>query len=483
MAEQREAEIGAGSAPGGRKKRKSERPPQSAADASFNQALERHRKGDLERAETLYRAAIQADPTNASAWSNLGVLYRNTDRLEASVAVNRKAVELAPDRAALRNNLANALHDSGRFAAAEPYRRALLIEDPTNPLRLRDLAATLRAIDRHEDVITLVDAAEADGVADEECRLQRGFSNLMLGRYRAGFADFEARFAGGEVTLPKLALPRWTGGPVEGKRVLVTAEQGFGDAVLMARFLPRLKAMGAHVTLFAKRPLRRLFSGLEGVDAVVERVEAGSQFDLFTPNMSLPHLVGMPEDAPPPAPRLTVPEDSRARAAELVAPFRDRFRIGIVWTGSLTYRGNRRRSVTPEHFLGLAAMPGVQLFSLYKGDAHADFLASGAAGAIVDACGADRDFADSAAVAEAMDLMITTDTGIVHVAASLGLPVWNLLSAEGFWLYGRGERTPWYPSMRLFRQARMGEWGELFARVEAAVEAERAARDGAGGGA
>jgi hypothetical protein len=183
--------------------------------------------------------------------------------------------------------------------------------------------------------------------------------------------------------------------------------------------------------------------------------------------MSLPHLVGTPKDgSPPPAPRLTIPGDSRERARQIVAAFRERFRIGVVWTGSLTYKSNNRRSVSPESFLGLARIPGVQLFSLYKGDAHGDFLASGMNGLIVDACGKDRDFADSAAIIDEMDLMITTDTAVVHIAASLGKPVWNLLSHESFWLYGLGETTPWYPSMRLFRQDRQGDWEELFARVE-----------------
>jgi hypothetical protein len=120
----------------------------------------------------------------------------------------------------------------------------------------------------------------------------------------------------------------------------------------------------------------------------------------------------------------------------------------------------------------------VQLFSLYKGDAHDAFLDSGMAGLVVDACGADRDFADSAAVIAEMDLMITTDSAVVHVAASLGKPVWNLLAWEGYWLYGEAETTPWYPSMRLFRQPRPGDWEALFARVETALRDRLAATGG-----
>jgi hypothetical protein len=215
-----------------------------------------------------------------------------------------------------------------------------------------------------------------------------------------------------------------------------------------------------------KPPLLRLFERLEGVDRMAETIYLKESYDYYTPNMSLPHFVGRTDNRPPPPARLHLPGDSRERAKRIAGPFRDRFRVGIVWTGSLSYKSNHRRSVSPENFLGLAQVPGVQLFSLYKGDAHERFLKAGMPGLIVDACGKDRDFADSAAIIDEMDLMITTDTAVVHIAASLGKPVWNLLSHESFWIYGLDETTPWYPSMRLFRQDRQGDWEELFARVE-----------------
>ena len=294
----------------------------------------------------------------------------------------------------------------------------------------------------------------------------------MKGNYQQGFADFERRYAGDEVSLPANApWPRWLGEDLREKKILVMPEQGFGDAVLMSRFLPGLKARGAEVSMIVKPPLRRLLARLDGLDHMPEAARASQSFDFYTPNMSLPHFVGLPDGAPPPLPRLTIPDDSRSRAQALTAVHDASFRIGVVWTGSTTYRTNNRRSARPESFLGLATVPGVQLFSLYKGAAHDAFLNSGMAGLIVDACGTDRDFADTAAVIEKMDLMIITDTAVVHIAASLGKPVWNLLSREGYWLYGQGDTTPWYPSIRLFRQTGQGDWAELFGRVEAALRA------------
>jgi hypothetical protein len=454
-------------------------PAKPTTQSLFAEALARHEAGDFPAAEALYRRFLARKPDHAGAWTNLGAVLRSRGRLGPAIAAHRRAIEIEPRMTTARSNLATALRHHGDIAEAVALRTALLAEAPDDWIRIRDLAHIYRAARRDADAIRLIDAAEARLGPNETGQLERGLARLMLGDYAAGFRDYESRYAGGEVALPEGApWPRWTGQPIDGKRLLVMPEQGFGDAILMARFLPRLKEMGADVTLIAKPPLQRLFAGLEGVDRLVSGVKRSDAFDFYTPNMSLPHLVGMPGGAPPPPPRLTLPDDSVARARRLVAPFRDRFRIGILWTGSLTYRGNHRRSTRPESFLRLAEVPGVQLFSLYKGDAHDAFLDSGMAGLVVDACGADRDFADSAAVIAEMDLMITTDSAVVHVAASLGKPVWNLLAWEGYWLYGEAETTPWYPSMRLFRQPRPGDWEALFARVETALRDRLAATGG-----
>ncbi|MEM1383893.1 MAG: tetratricopeptide repeat protein [Pseudomonadota bacterium] len=444
----------------------------------FERTVSLHRAGKLEEAEPLYRTYLARRPEHAQAWTNYGSLLRKTGRYEVAIAAHRRALELRPSDPSILNNLANALADDGHFTEAAGIRETLCDAQPEHPERLRDLCASLRGLGRQEEVIDRVTAAAESGWADGECLLQRALAKLMLGDYAGGFTDFENRYAGDEVRLPdNVPWPRWTGEPVAGKRILVLPEQGFGDAILMARFLPRLAEMGARTTLVVKPPLTRLFQEIEGLEAIVEGARSTDEFDYYTPNMSLPHLVGVPEDGPPPPPRLTIPEQARNRAARLVEPFRNRFRIGVVWTGSLTYKANHRRSCRPENFLRLAQLPGVQLFSLYKGDGREDFLASGTAGLIVDACGTDKDFAESAGLIAEMDLMITTDTAVVHVAASLGKPVWNMLSAEGFWLYGReGETTPWYPSMRLFRQDLQGDWTALFDRVEAALRTHLADR-------
>ena len=440
---------------------------------AFAAAVAAHKAGESQEAARLYRLCLANNPKSVTAWTNYGALLRKEQKLAEAVAAHRKAIELDPAQVSARSNLANALCDLGEAEEAIRIRTQLLAEHPDEWGRIRDLAIAYRGCWRNQDAVDLIDEAEARLGPNEHGQLQRSLAHLMLGNYEEGFRDFEARYSGDEVSLPKDApWPRWMGEPLDGKKIVILPEQGFGDAILMARFLPRLKALGAEVHMVVKKPLQRLFGKLEGLDKMIAGARKSDHYDYYSPNMSLPHLVGMPEDGTaPPLPRLAIPQDSQERAAKIVKPFEDRFKIGIVWTGSLTYRANHRRSTGPESFLGLAQVPGVQLFSLYKGDAHEDFLQGGCVGVIQDACGTDRDFADTAALIDEMDLMITTDTAVVHVAASLGKPIWNLLTWEGFWLYGAEETTPWYPSMRLFRQHDSGNWPELFERVECELRA------------
>ncbi|MEM7211107.1 MAG: tetratricopeptide repeat-containing glycosyltransferase family protein [Pseudomonadota bacterium] len=446
---------------------------------AFEQAVALHRDGELDKAAVLYRLCLQNNPMSSTAWTNYGALLRRQSRYAEACAAHRKALEIKPDLVNARSNLANALCDLGEAAEAIEIRRKLIEEHPDEILRVRDLAIALRGNWGNQEAVDIIDALEAEGRMDENCQLQRSLAHLMLGHYKEGFRDFEARYSGDEVSLPEDApWDRWMGESIDGKSIVILPEQGFGDAILMSRFIPKLKAMGAKkISMVVKKPLQRLFGRIEGLDEMLAGASKSADFDFYTPNMSLPHLVGMDEDrTPPPLPRLHIPDDSRQRAQKLVKPFGERFKIGIVWTGSLTYRANHRRSTTPDNFIGLAQVPGVQLFSLYKGDAHEDFVNSGMAGLIVDACGSDRDFADTAAIIDELDMLITTDTAVVHVGASMGKPIWNMLTYEGFWLYGSGDTTPWYPSMRLFRQRASGDWPELFDRVEVALREHLEAR-------
>ncbi|MEM7529621.1 MAG: tetratricopeptide repeat-containing glycosyltransferase family protein [Pseudomonadota bacterium] len=450
-----------------------------ALEALWQRAFEAQGARRLDEADAAYRDYLAQDPMSISAWVNFGVVLRGMQRFEGSIACARRALTMAPGNDVIRNNLANSLNDAGHYVEALEIREALLAQTPRDAGRLAAVASSLTWLKRHEEVIARVDQADREGWADARPRIQRGFSLLALGEHGRGFADLEYRHEAGQVDLPDPEPGTlWRGGSLDGRHLVLTPEQGLGDAIAMARFVPQLQRLGARKVTFAvRKPVIRLLQGTPGADQVVDRMER-SERDLYVPLPSLPARLDFDGPPPPPA-KLTLPDDSVARAKKRTAPFRDLFRVGIVWTGSLTNAINPRRALSPLTMLRFGSIRKVQLFSLYKGDAHADFIASGAVGPIVDACGDDRDLADGAAMAAEMDLVISADTGIAHAAASLGCEVWILNAWESFWYWGEEDRTPWYPSVRLFHQTRRRHWDDVLDRVDAALRERVAAWEAA----
>jgi hypothetical protein len=259
---------------------------------------------------------------------------------------------------------------------------------------------------------------------------------------------------------------------VDGKTLLILPEQGFGDMILLLRFIPSIRALGAKIRLVAKKPLLRLLEGIDGIEWIGTGAAREDPVDFWLSLMDLPKLVFGPAEngvAPEPT-KLKIPDDSTDRAKTITAQHREMFKVGVVWSGSSTYKGNVFRSFTHREFLPMANVPNVQLFSLYKGPFLDAFHKDGSAALIIDAAGTDRDFADCAATMREMDLIITSDTATAHIAGSLGIPVWVMLHWDAFWVYRHtGDTTQWYPSMRLFRQNKPQDWTSVFDAAHAAL--------------
>lgn len=438
---------------------------------THRRALAAHRAGRRDEARKLYTARLAAHPRDAAAWTNLGVLLREEGRHDLALAAQRRAFAITPESRTVLNNLANVLADTGDAAGALALRRRLLAQTPDDPTLRAMEGKALRALGRHPESIQALTGALTRHPDDAELRIQLALSRLDAGDYAQGFHDFAARWQTDELTPRQMTTPKWDGGPAGGKTLLVLPEQGLGDAIAFARFLPVLARFDpAHVRMQAPRPLARLLSGVDG--AAPDAQGQGQAHDMWVDLMDLPALHFAIDPAIPPPVHLTVPEDSRARARAIAAPFRDHFRIGVVWRGSPTYRGEAFRSFSHRHFHRLLDLPGVQMFSLYKGPGLKAFQADGSDTLIIDAGATDRDLADTAALIEEMDLVITSCTVTAHLAGTLGRPVWTLLHWDPFWLWGhRGEATPWYPSMRLIRQRRPRDWEGVFAIVREGVSA------------
>jgi hypothetical protein len=440
-----------------------------------HQAATLHRAGKLAEARPVYAAYLAKHPRDGGMWSNFGSLLRSEGWHDLSILAQERALALDPRSRAVMNNLANVLSDVGQYDRALPLRSAILDQDAGDVAQKAMIGKAMRAMGRHSEGIAWLERAVADHPDDHEMHIQLALTQLADGRYAEGFRNYEHRWMTGELKQRQIPRPKWQGENLKGKTILVMPEQGFGDAIAFARFLPVLREFGpARVLLLSEKPLLRLFAEIEGVDWTGPEVGPDLPFDVWTNIMDLPPLhFDLTEDIPAPT-RLTIPEDARARARSIVLPHANSFKVGVVWCGSVTYRGNAFRSFSHTEFHRLIDLPGVQLFSLYKGPELARFHADGTSGFIIDTASTDRDFADCAATMSEMDLIVTSDTATAHLAGSLGLRVWTLLHWDAFWLWQRSrDSTPWYPSMRLIRQDRARDWTGVMERVRAEIVAMR----------
>ncbi len=436
-------------------------------------AITLHQAGQHAEALVLYARYLALVPNDAGAWSNLGVLHRVAGRHMQALRAQKRAVTLAPEDVGLRSNYANILSDVGRYEESISAREWVLRREPDSLNHIAMVGRCLRGLGRYGEATTYLTEAIARFPADVELKMQLAFAQLGAGDYRAAFQTYKARWQAGELKPRDLPFPEWAGEQLQGKTVLVMPEQGFGDAVLFARFMPILRDMGATVYCLVERPLLDLFGALEGVDWAGQAMSKDAKVDYWINMMDLA-AVHFAKSAEIPAPtKLHIPAQSKERAARIVAPFEGKLKVGVIWTGSVTYKGNAFRSFSHTDYLPLTQIDGVQLFSLYKGPMLEPYFADGSSAFIVDAGSDERGFADTAAAMKVMDLVITSDTATAHIAGSLGVPTWTILHWDPFWVWThKGDTTPWYPKMRLFRQQTPLDWSGVMAKVENALALE-----------
>ncbi|MFL1463062.1 tetratricopeptide repeat protein [Roseococcus sp. DSY-14] len=418
-------------------------------------------EGRLPEATARAAAAVQAAPRDPEAHNALGVVLARAGRWAEAGQRYRTALALAPGRAAVWSNLGNALTAQGRDAAALAAQRRALRLQPGDATILYNLATSLTRAGRQAEAIPAYEAAHAAGHPQALWNLAR--ARLAHGDWAGGFRDYECRIAQGMVADRPRPGARWDGRPFPEQTLLLLTEQGFGDTVWILRYLPALRARGGRVVMECRPELAPLVAPL--VDEVVPPGAAvPAEWHLHV--CSLP-LAFAPEVPPlPPLP----PEPARVeRLREAVAG--PGLRVGIIWSGSVTFGSNHWRAAPLDRFLDAFRWPGVRLFSLQKGPPEAELAAHPLRGAVTDLAPLLRDFADTAAALSLLDLVIMTDSAVAHLAGAMNRPVWVLLGRAPHWLWGEGrEDTPWYPSLRLFRMPPGPlEWEGVFDRAAAAL--------------
>ena len=385
----------------------------------------------FDEATTAMARTVALRPDHAKAHCGLGYALEKQDRLPEAEAACRRAADLNPDLGEAWANLGRILNEQGRTAEALGAYAAAVRARPDNPKDHWNLALAL----------------------------------LLNGHLVEGFAEYEWRWRYDGFPSPRrsFARPAWAGEPLEGRTILLHAEQGLGDTIQFARYVPAVARLGGRVVLEAHTPLRRLLGGLEGVTVMAALGGPLPAFDVHCPLLSLPRLLG------------TIPTDVPYLGAEVgaVAEWRANLggglKVGLVWAGNPGHANDGNRSLPLAELAPLLRTPGVRFFSLQKDPRPGDRETLMDLG-VVDLGPNLDDFADTAAALTVLDLLVTVDTSVAHLAGALGRPVWLLLPflPDWRWMTERSD-SPWYPTMRLFRQNRRGDWAGVVGRVAEAL--------------
>ena len=451
-----------------------------------NVLLDLGRPADAERC---YRRALELEPESGSAWSNLAYALLCLRRRDEALAASERAVALLPGRAEALTNRANILLETGRIEEAEAdYREALTLR-PGYLAAVNNLGTARLEQGNFDGALRQYDAALALGPQCAEARLNRSVVELLRGDFAAGWQDYEARMltkrghARGNTPQRGNGQPQWRGEPLRGARILLYAEQGLGDCIQFLRYVPLVEAAGGRVILEVPQPMRRLAGALGrlpgrslgGSAQVISYGDPMPEFDWQSPLMSLPlafgtRLTSIPTAMPGGKAYLTVPEEEWQRAA--VRPWPESgLRVGLVWAGTPDHPRDWARSMPLATLEPLLELPGVHFFSLQVGAAAEQRMAwPQGRMRILDLALDPGNLADTAAKILHLDLVVAVDTAVVHLAGALGKAVWVMLPwvPDWRWLLERDD-SPWYPTMRLFRQEKRGAWGPVVARVREAL--------------
>ncbi|MCR9220562.1 MAG: tetratricopeptide repeat-containing glycosyltransferase family protein [Alphaproteobacteria bacterium] len=436
--------------------------------------------GQTEEALDIYRQVLARDPYVPAAWINLGVLLRRSGRASAAVACLKRGAALKPYDASAWSNLGNALRAAGRYEeAVRAHGRAIDLSGGSAQLHY-NLALALRDVGHLENALSAFKRAEMLGYTKPELTWDRALTRLLQGDFEAGFEDYEARWRLPEAARRQIDAPIWDGGAPPDGPLLIWSEQGFGDTLHFCRYLPILKARGVERLIFeVQGPLARLiqqspaFAGI----SVAPRGAPTPAPAAHAPLLSLPRLLGTRlESAPAGVPYLSAPADAQRPATPSGA-----LNVGLCWAGKPSHRNDRNRSIGAAGFMALFDLPGACFHSLQKGPGARQIAEHGLEALVADLGSSMKDFAETAAAVQALDLIVTVDTSVAHLAGALGKPVWVLLpyAPDWRWMLHRDD-SPWYPTMTLFRQTSPGDWDEVFQRVRGAL-AERIAQKLRGG--
>jgi tetratricopeptide (TPR) repeat protein len=471
----------------------------------LNHAIEHHHAGRLREAEAIYRQILATDPSFADARHLLGVLARQTGRnveaielisradrenpdrpewiynlgnayleagqFEQAIAAYERAIQLKPDFAEAHSNLGSAFTSIGQLDRALAEYRQTAQLSPQSARAHYKLGNALRSIGEVSASIRCYEQAIALNPGYDEAHYNLSLAYLTSGDYKRGWANYERRWkiCPPENRPPHFSQPRWRGEPLSGRKILIFPEQGYGDVIFFLRYLPLVVSRGGEIIFGCDTALSKLLTGVLGITQLANMSDPHPAFDVQCSAMGLPYAMqlGGPEDVPWNGPYLKSDPEVQQKFHDLLAQGAGKLKVGLVWAGRVIPAG---RSLALKQF-GPLANPRIQFYSLqvFQGSAEAKNPPPGMN--LIDVGPRINDFADLAALIEAMDLIITVDTAAAHLAGAMAKPVWTLLKRAADWRWGLDRNdSPWYPTMKLFRQQKDGDWTTVIDSGAAALQ-------------
>src|SRR5579872_4386147 len=450
----------------------------ASADAFYNRGGVLEEMQLWDDAVASYENALALKPNFPQALNNLGNSLFNLARYEEALDKFNQALVLAPPNADVLTNRGNVLREMRQFAAALVDHNAALALSPSNVECFNNRGSVYREIGRFDEALADYRRALQLNPDHVGVRANLALTELLLGDWAAGFEGYELRFRKwkNRVFIPDNGAPTWRGETLAGKSILLYGEQGFGDAIQFIRYVPQLLAQGARVTVLCDRRLHRLFSTVASGVEFISALEPDKAYDFQIALMSLPRVLAIrPETLRSAVPYLRAEagrcEYWRLRLGE------HGFKVGLTWQGNPAGSIDNGRSLPLRAFAPLSNIQRVRIISLQK-NYGSEQLANLPPGMTVERPGFDFDegndaFIDSAAIMANLDLVITSDTSIAHLAGALARPVWIALKyvPDWRWLMQRSD-SPWYPTARLFRQTALDDWGGVVNEIAAALNLE-----------
>ena len=444
-----------------------------AVEALNNLALTLRDLGRPQEAIQYLVRALQSRPDQITLHVNLAQLYRSLNQHLRAVEHFRSALAARPEQVEICLGLSLSLLATGEEREAEAWARHAVHLAPSHADAWNTLGTILSSCGRYDEAFACFQQALTYQPQHYLAHLNRGMIYLLRGNWQQGWEDYEYRLLIQPHRWQDYRAPRWQADPLAGRTILLVAEQGIGDTIQFVRYAQVLENQGARVLLECPRNLVPLLSRASGLAVCYASGDQVPGYDYYSPLLSLPrYLNTRPDNVPATVPYITADPNLVAYWKDAVTKY-EGVRIGIAWQGSPSYANDRQRSVPLRKFACLASIDGVRLISLQKGPGEeqlreVDFP-------VVD-LGAGRDesngaFMDTAAIVQHLDLVICTDSAIAHLVGALGRPVWLLLGQVCDWRWGtEGSTTPWYPTMRLFRQEVRQDWDGVFRQVRKALQ-------------